>query len=200
MGGADDTDGGFDVIMFDELERTCPVYREWCRQMVATEGVADAEHDDLATLVGSDDGPLRIDLVQLWFAAGSPSEWGPAYYADYFHHVWAKDAVTKDGTIMAGAFTGLHYCSILDDRVMRATVDLMVSNRKSDPIGAAIRRGDGISVALAKWDLMDGGMTEEEANDHLIGRAKEMAADLDEYRREAKVAEIQKAAHNSRRI
>ncbi len=167
-------------MTFDELEEASPMFK-------AFRGLLD----------GLGPHGRSFDLTALWKAAGRPRGHAPRHYLHRFRESMRGEVRDQgggpDGAVLADYPTALHYCMIVDRRIMKAVVAESMRRRREDPVRALLECPDPIMAMLVKSDLYLRGMDDEQADRFLVDAAKRAAAGLDVYAEETRVAEVQRA-------
>jgi len=167
-------------MTFDQLEEASPMSK-------AFRGQLDAQ------------GPhgRSYDLTALWKAAGRPRGHAPRHYLHRFREAMRGEVRDQgggpDGAVLADDPAALHYCTIVDRRIMDAVVDESIRRRRKDPVRALLECPNPIMAMLVKTDLYLRGLGDEQADRLLIEAAKRAAAGPDVYAEETRVAEVQRA-------
>lgn len=167
-------------LTFDELHEVSPMFRALRNQLDAFEPYE-----------------LSFDMTALWKAAGRPRGHAPRHYPHRFRdttqgHVRDQGG-GPDGAVLADYETAMHYCMMVDCRIMRTVVHEGVRKRRQDPVRALMACRDPLMAMFVKTDLHLRGLSDEQADRVLIDAAKRAAAGLDVYAEETFVAEVQRA-------
>ncbi len=166
-------------MTFDELEEASPMFK-------AFRGQLDAQ------------GPhgRSYDLTALWKAAGRPRGHAPRHYLHRFGEARQGEVRDQgggpDGAVLADYPTALHYCMIVDRRIMLAVIAEGTRSRRRDPVKALMECPDPLMALLIETDFLGQGVGPDQAERILIDGVKQAVAGLDEYSAEYHVAKIQR--------
>jgi len=169
-----------DPIDFDQLGEASPMFKAFRGQFDAL-------------------GPRgrSYDLTALWKAAGRPRGHAPRHYLHRFREAMRGEVRDQgggpDGAVLVDDPAALHYCTIVDRRIMDAVVDESIRRRRKDPVRALLECPNPIMAMLVKTDPYLRGLGDEQADRLLIEAAKRAAAGPDVYAEETRVAEVQRA-------
>lgn len=167
-------------MTFDELEEASPMFKAFRGQLNAR-GLHGRSYD----------------LTALWKVAGRPRGQAPRHYLHRFREAMPGEVRDQgggpDGAVLANYSTALHYCMIVDERIMVAIWEEGMRRRREDPARALLECPNSLMAMLVKSDLYLRGMDDEQANCFLVDAAKRAAAGLDAYAEESRVAEVQRA-------
>ena len=167
-------------LTFDELEEVSPMYRAFRNQLY--------EHQHLGR---------PFDLTALWNSAGRPRGQAPRHYLHRYRDAMRGEVHDQgggpDGAVLADHPAALHYCMIVDPRIMSTIIEHDTRKRREDPVQAVLDSPDPLTALFTKLDLYVSGMNNEQADRYLIDAAKRAAAGLDVYKEETRVAEVQRA-------
>jgi hypothetical protein len=192
---------------FDAVQRTSRAFRELLRQR--REAPPDPDRAMIAALTGDDCGPPVFDLERIWRAALAddtcPDPIGRRRYLSPRRFVnrwsnWVGSRDDSDGRILVDEEAALVYTQRLDDRVMHAAYESFARRRDArvagDPIGAVVDATEGgmFAVMMIAHDAArEAGLTLEELREAVLRRARDDAADLDDFAAESLLARVHQA-------
>ncbi len=137
-------------------------------------------------------------MTALWKEAGRPRGRSPRHWLAGRLDKFRDEGGGPDGRVLAEAGAVLFYAAVWLDRtgtLAGVWSGIFTAARRADPAPMLAQPHAGLLALHAKLDLMAGGITDEEAGRHLIGRvAQHVAArGLDVYAAETEVMHAQRA-------
>ncbi len=192
---------------FDAVQRTSRAFQELLRQR--RDSPTPPDQDLIAALTGDDCGPPVFDLETIWRAAladdSSPEPIGRRRYLSprRFVNRWANQVGARDdsdGRIRVDEEAALTYCQRLDDRVMGAAYQAFTRRQDAaiggDPVGAAVNATKGGPfgfMMIGHKAARMAGLTFEELREAVLERARDDAADLDDFAAESLLSRVRQA-------
>jgi hypothetical protein len=145
-----------------------------------------------------DRDPLRINLTDLWRAAGRPRPWSPRWWRKHYHRT---EEVTLEGTsaddpAWADTGTAFIYAQHIDDEIAEACAEAVCHAFRQDPAGLMLRAPDSVkpyAAFFACGSNAGGGKTGADVAREITAEVARRTEPLGVYAQEVKVAEVQRA-------